>query len=113
LAAEHIPGLELRLAGIFRLTLRPGAVVAGADVDGRIDLDEARTRIHLAHGFDGSDAGAYQLMLEFGATALAQRVEVGVIAAGPGPEGNLVDRRVEGHGIAFLTYYSRGRRGEA
>src|SRR5690606_14962100 len=113
LAAEHVPGFELRLAGVFRLALRAGAVVAGADVDGRIDLDEARPRLDFADRLDGGDAGAYQLVLELGAPAQAQRVEVAVIAAGPGPEGNLVDRRVEGHRVAFLTDQSRGRGGEA
>src|SRR5690606_38863451 len=110
LAAEHVPGLELRLAKSLGLTLRAGAVIGCDDVDGRIDLDEARPWLHVPNRLHGCDGGAHQLMLEFEATTSRHRIEIGLVTAGPGPERDLVERRIEGHRIGFILDQLRHRR---
>src|SRR5690606_7093799 len=74
---------------------------------------EAGARVDLADGVHGGNGGAHQLMLELEAAAPCHRVEVGNVAARPGPEGYLVRRRVERHPVALILDQLRHRSGVA
>src|SRR5690606_33727047 len=49
-------------------------------------------------------------MLEFEATTSRHRIEIGLVTAGPGPERDLVERRIERHGVGFILDQLRHRR---
>ena len=75
-AAEHVPGLELRLAKALGVALRAWPVVASNHMNGRIDLNETRPRIDRANRLHRGDGGPHQLVLEL-SRGRAPWVEVG------------------------------------
>src|SRR3546814_17342376 len=47
---QHVTSLELRQPEVLGGALRPGAIVARGDVNGRNDVNEQCTRVKLANG---------------------------------------------------------------
>src|SRR5690606_29084356 len=112
-AAQHVPGLELGPAEVLGLAHRPRPTAGRHHMNRRIHLHEAGARVDLADRVHGGNGGAHQLMLELEAAAPCHRVEVGNVAARPGPEGYLVQRRVERHPVALILDQLRHRSGVA
>ena len=111
-AAQHVPGLELRLPVTFDGLAVRGAVRVCRDMDQRLGLDETGAPVHRQHGFGPCYGGAHQLALQFVAPTLAGREHVALVPADPGPERHLVHRAPDAGAAAFLPDHACRRPGK-
>ena len=85
--ARRCPSASARISGTQRI---------GLDVDRGIAVEDARPRVDAPDGVDRRQGRPRELRLELEPAAGGAGVQVADLAAGPGPEGDLVDGRVPG-----------------
>ena len=108
---DQVEGLELGVVPALGLPARAAGGGIVVDGDQRLAVDEAGARVDVAELVHRGDGGAGELDLELEAAAAGEGVEVGGVAAGPGEEGDLVDRAPEGDGVGRLAVVRGRRRG--
>ena len=108
---DQVGGLELGVVPALGLPARAAGGGVVVDGDQRLAVDEAGARVDVAERVHRGDGGAGELDLELEAAAAGEGVEVGGVAAGPGEEGDLVDRAPEGDGVGRLAVVRGRRRG--
>ena len=106
---DQVGGLELGVVPALGLPARAPRRRIVVDGDERLAMDEAGAGVDVAERVHRGDGGAGELDLELEAAAAGEGVEVGGVAAGPGEEGDLVDRAPEGDGVGRRRG-GRGRR---
>ena len=109
---DQVGGLVLGVVPALGLPARAAGGGIVVDGDQRLAVDEAGARVDVAEGVHRGDGGAGELDLELEAAAAGEGVEVGGVAAGPGEEGDLVDRAPEGDGVGLLAVVAGGGAGE-
>jgi hypothetical protein len=81
----------------------PSTVWSGDDMDNGLHLNDPRPRVHAPDRLDGGDRGTDELMLQFEAAPMCERVEPCDFSPDPGPVRDLVHRAVERGGLALVA----------
>src|SRR3954462_11911402 len=95
-AGDQVPPLKLGPPVPLGGGPHPGLPGVGLDVDRGIAMEDAGPRVDAPEGVDGRQGRPRELRLELEPAAGGAGVEVADLAAGPGPERDLVDRHVPG-----------------
>src|SRR5262249_40616087 len=91
-AGDQVPALKLGPPVTLGGGPHPGLRGTGRDGDGGIAMEDAGPRVDAPEGVDRSQYRPRELRLELEPAAGGAGVEVADLAAGPGPERDLVDR---------------------
>ncbi len=109
MARDHVPTLELRLPVSLGMRMFVRPLRMRDDVDDRVGMDEARTRLDGPDRIHGRDGGAGQLHLQLVPPAPREGIEIGRVAPAPGEKRDLVHRTVERHRVGLVPNQAGGR----